>query len=321
MVKSAVTFVSQASLDAGIGERYGLSKTLLPVKNTRGGISKASMIHNGATPKIEVDPGDLRGAGGWRAADLQAGREPADGAAVFSVLALGASPGPSRGHLVRIFRAQRMAIRRLDGGAGMSAPREGRHLGNDVSKRSKGLGSSDRRGTDSQLVRLEPHYLKWRFQAEMRCSSWRESIAMRSSRSPCSSSIAVAGTIRAQWSEYYGQASDLRKTRRRLRDKESRTRRLSRSTRSGRRILASEPPCSTPIPSSPPPRSSQGHRRQCRADLRGSPAPAWRHQHRRRAGGSGRPPRGAGARRMAMPISWRMAALSRSWPRPSPCSR
>jgi urease subunit alpha len=56
IVKSAVTFVSQASLDAGIGERYGLSKTLLPVKNTRGGISKASMIHNGATPNIEVDP-------------------------------------------------------------------------------------------------------------------------------------------------------------------------------------------------------------------------------------------------------------------------
>ncbi|WP_413990280.1 urease subunit alpha [Labrys okinawensis] len=56
IVKSAVTFVSQASLDAGIGQRYGLSKTLLPVKNTRGGISKASMIHNSATPHIEVDP-------------------------------------------------------------------------------------------------------------------------------------------------------------------------------------------------------------------------------------------------------------------------
>jgi urease subunit alpha len=56
IVKSAVTFVSQASLDAGIGQRYGLSKTLLPVKNTRGGISKASMIHNDATPHIEVDP-------------------------------------------------------------------------------------------------------------------------------------------------------------------------------------------------------------------------------------------------------------------------
>jgi len=56
LTKSAVTFVSQASLDAGIAGRYGLSKALLPVKNTRGGISKASMIHNDATPNIEVDP-------------------------------------------------------------------------------------------------------------------------------------------------------------------------------------------------------------------------------------------------------------------------
>ena len=56
ITKSAVTFVSQAALDAGIGQRYGLGKTLLAVKNTRGGISKASMIHNGATPHIEVDP-------------------------------------------------------------------------------------------------------------------------------------------------------------------------------------------------------------------------------------------------------------------------
>ncbi|MFN8831490.1 MAG: urease subunit alpha [Labrys sp. (in: a-proteobacteria)] len=56
LTKSAVTFVSQAALDRGIGERYGLSKMLLPVKNVRGGISKASMIHNNATPHIEVDP-------------------------------------------------------------------------------------------------------------------------------------------------------------------------------------------------------------------------------------------------------------------------
>jgi urease subunit alpha len=56
ITKSAVTFVSQAALDAGIGQRYGLGKTLLAVKNTRGGISKASMIHNSATPHIEVDP-------------------------------------------------------------------------------------------------------------------------------------------------------------------------------------------------------------------------------------------------------------------------
>src|SRR4051812_17025204 len=56
LTRSAVTFVSQAALDAGIGERFGLEKTLLAVTNTRGGISKASMIHNSATPHIEVDP-------------------------------------------------------------------------------------------------------------------------------------------------------------------------------------------------------------------------------------------------------------------------
>jgi urease subunit alpha len=53
---SSVTFTSQAALAAGIGERYSLQKTLLPVENTRGGIGKAAMIHNSATPKIEVDP-------------------------------------------------------------------------------------------------------------------------------------------------------------------------------------------------------------------------------------------------------------------------
>ena len=29
---------------------------MLPVSNTRSGIGKASMIHNSATPNIEVDP-------------------------------------------------------------------------------------------------------------------------------------------------------------------------------------------------------------------------------------------------------------------------
>jgi urease subunit alpha len=54
--RSAVTFVSKLSLERGLSERLGLSKTLLPVENTRGGISKASMIHNTATPVIDVDP-------------------------------------------------------------------------------------------------------------------------------------------------------------------------------------------------------------------------------------------------------------------------
>jgi urease subunit alpha len=53
---SSVTFVSQASLDAGLAQKLGVAKQLLAVKNTRGGISKRSMIHNDLLPEIEVDP-------------------------------------------------------------------------------------------------------------------------------------------------------------------------------------------------------------------------------------------------------------------------
>ena len=53
--ESAVTFVSGAALDAGIGGAYGLERRLLAVENTRG-LSKSSMIHNALLPKIEVDP-------------------------------------------------------------------------------------------------------------------------------------------------------------------------------------------------------------------------------------------------------------------------
>jgi urease subunit alpha len=53
---SSVTFVSQAALDAGLAQKIGVSKQLLAVKNTRGGISKKSMIHNDLTPHVEVDP-------------------------------------------------------------------------------------------------------------------------------------------------------------------------------------------------------------------------------------------------------------------------
>jgi urease subunit alpha len=56
LTNSSVTFVSQASLDAGLKGRLGVAKDLVAVKNTRGGISKASMIHNNLTPKIKVDP-------------------------------------------------------------------------------------------------------------------------------------------------------------------------------------------------------------------------------------------------------------------------
>jgi len=49
------TFVSQAALDAGIGAQLGLIKPLLAVRDTRR-LGKADMIHNDATPHMQVDP-------------------------------------------------------------------------------------------------------------------------------------------------------------------------------------------------------------------------------------------------------------------------
>jgi urease subunit alpha len=56
MAASCITFVSGAALEAGIGQTLGLQRRLLAVSNTRGGIGKKAMIHNDATPVIEVDP-------------------------------------------------------------------------------------------------------------------------------------------------------------------------------------------------------------------------------------------------------------------------
>ncbi len=44
---------------AALGNKLGVQKRLVAVENTRDGISKKSMIHNGATPNIDVDAGDL----------------------------------------------------------------------------------------------------------------------------------------------------------------------------------------------------------------------------------------------------------------------
>jgi len=54
LARSSLTFVSQAGLAAGIGERYGLHKTLSAVRNIRG-VRKQHMVHNGATPRMEID--------------------------------------------------------------------------------------------------------------------------------------------------------------------------------------------------------------------------------------------------------------------------
>lgn len=52
LTASAVTFVSEAGLDAGLE----VDKPLLAVRNTRSGIGKASMVHNALTPRMDVDP-------------------------------------------------------------------------------------------------------------------------------------------------------------------------------------------------------------------------------------------------------------------------
>ena len=54
IAKTSLTFVSQAGLNAGIGERFGLRKTLSAVHNIRG-IRKRDMVHNSYTPTMEVD--------------------------------------------------------------------------------------------------------------------------------------------------------------------------------------------------------------------------------------------------------------------------
>jgi urease subunit alpha len=52
---TSLTFVSQAAEAAGIAERYGLRKRLVPVHGIRS-LRKTDMIHNNCQPKITVDP-------------------------------------------------------------------------------------------------------------------------------------------------------------------------------------------------------------------------------------------------------------------------
>ncbi|MEL7025471.1 MAG: urease subunit alpha [Pseudomonadota bacterium] len=55
LTESAVTFVSTAAQEAGVGDRLGLAKTTMPVRGTRD-ISKSDMRLNDACPEITVDP-------------------------------------------------------------------------------------------------------------------------------------------------------------------------------------------------------------------------------------------------------------------------
>ena len=53
--ESAVTFVSGAALRSGLAEALGLQRRLVAVAGVRG-LTKASLVHNTATPRMEVDP-------------------------------------------------------------------------------------------------------------------------------------------------------------------------------------------------------------------------------------------------------------------------
>ena len=56
LTASSVVFTSKAAVASGLARKLGIDKKLYAVQNTRGKISKKSMIHNDATPNIEVDP-------------------------------------------------------------------------------------------------------------------------------------------------------------------------------------------------------------------------------------------------------------------------
>ena len=55
LFKTCATFVSKVSLEKNIVQQYGLQKMVLPVTNCRN-IGKKDLIHNDATPQIDVNP-------------------------------------------------------------------------------------------------------------------------------------------------------------------------------------------------------------------------------------------------------------------------
>ncbi len=56
LAATCITFLSGAAMEADLGRTLGLRRMLSPVRNTRGGIGKRSMVHNDALPLIEIDP-------------------------------------------------------------------------------------------------------------------------------------------------------------------------------------------------------------------------------------------------------------------------
>ncbi|MDY3363953.1 urease subunit alpha [Riemerella anatipestifer] len=55
LTETSFNFVSKYSVDSGVIDSYGLKKKCLPVKGCRD-VKKKDMIHNNATPNIEINP-------------------------------------------------------------------------------------------------------------------------------------------------------------------------------------------------------------------------------------------------------------------------
>jgi urease subunit alpha len=53
---TSLTFVSGTSLRKGLAAALRVSKPLVAVEGTRGTLRKSSMVHNGATPDLKIDP-------------------------------------------------------------------------------------------------------------------------------------------------------------------------------------------------------------------------------------------------------------------------
>jgi len=55
LARGSISFLSQAALAAGVGERLGLRRQLAAVRGCRS-VRKADMVHNGWLPRMEIDP-------------------------------------------------------------------------------------------------------------------------------------------------------------------------------------------------------------------------------------------------------------------------
>ena len=85
LTASSLVFVSKAAARSNLRNKLGVDKQFVAVEKTRS-INKKSMIHNDATPDIEVDPETYEVRADGELLDLRAGRSAADGAAVFPLL-------------------------------------------------------------------------------------------------------------------------------------------------------------------------------------------------------------------------------------------